>query len=347
MAVSLSADFPLLLYATINWPKHARHLSRSTDILDLSLPFYRRKSPSRRLWLKIYRIWKEDYNVPRNSSLLHVASYFGILPLAQNILTSTLLNKAKCLYYINKKYLGKTPLSVAAMNGHVAIVQLLLEKGANTEALDSYKENPLHLAALRGNVAIVQLLLEKGANIKALNENNESPIHLAAKKGRGAIVKLLLEKGANIEALNYYKESLLHLAVRYRHEAIVQLLLENGANIETCDGRGWTLLHKTSLPFFYDKTSSIAQLLLEKGANVDAKNNDGDTPLHLAASYEEPIFQIILLLLEKGADIDITNNKEQTALSIATPENKQIFEEWINLKKAKMQTEKDKNTIDC
>lgn len=46
--------FPLLSYAALHWPEHARSLARSEDIFDLSLPFYHKKSQTRMSWLKTY-----------------------------------------------------------------------------------------------------------------------------------------------------------------------------------------------------------------------------------------------------------------------------------------------------
>ena len=45
IATSRLEAFPLLSYAVLHWPEHARNLARSEDILDLSHPFYQKKSP--------------------------------------------------------------------------------------------------------------------------------------------------------------------------------------------------------------------------------------------------------------------------------------------------------------
>ena len=51
----------------------------------------------------------------------------------------------------------------ATMNGHEAVVHLLLEEGTNFESKDKDGETPLSSAAQRGYKAIVQLLFERGA----------------------------------------------------------------------------------------------------------------------------------------------------------------------------------------
>ena len=83
---SYSKAFPLLSYAVLHWPEHARSLARSEDIFDLSLPFYRKKSQIRESWLKTYWAAEQYGNPPHSFTLLHLASYFGIPPLAENFL---------------------------------------------------------------------------------------------------------------------------------------------------------------------------------------------------------------------------------------------------------------------
>ncbi|RYP60125.1 hypothetical protein DL771_010613 [Monosporascus sp. 5C6A] len=59
---------------------------------------------------------------------------------------------------------GQTPLSWAAENGHMEIVQLLLDKGAELDSKDeTYGRTPFSWAAANGHMEIVQLLLDKGA----------------------------------------------------------------------------------------------------------------------------------------------------------------------------------------
>jgi ankyrin repeat protein len=59
---------------------------------------------------------------------------------------------------------GQTPLWRAAVDGHEAVVKLLIEKGANLECRDTkHGQTPLWQAAANGHEAVVKLLLEKGA----------------------------------------------------------------------------------------------------------------------------------------------------------------------------------------
>jgi ankyrin repeat protein len=56
----------------------------------------------------------------------------------------------------------RTALSFAADRGHVEIVKLLLERGADPDAADSfYHQTPLASAAYKGNAEVVRILLER------------------------------------------------------------------------------------------------------------------------------------------------------------------------------------------
>ncbi|WYZ41781.1 hypothetical protein EsH8_V_000676 [Colletotrichum jinshuiense] len=59
---------------------------------------------------------------------------------------------------------------------------------------------PIHSAASRGTVAHVQVLLDAGAEIDALNNAERTPLHWAAERGRWDVVELLVDRGADCRA---------------------------------------------------------------------------------------------------------------------------------------------------
>ena len=316
-AVDLKSDnshlkaFPLLSYAVLYWPEHARSLNRSEDVFDLSLPFYQKNSRIRQSWLWTYGLWTEFRKPPISLTLLHLASFTGILPIAENVLSkNSLRGHVKRFFYLHKTDdWGRTALICAAEGGHEAVVRLLLEKGANVNAKEDNGETALHEAAWGGHEAVVQLLLEKGANVNAKENNREkTALHPAAMRGHEVVVQLLLEKGADVNAKKDDGETALHEAAWGGYEAIVRLLLEKWADINIKDKSGYTALHWAA----WGGHEATVQQLLEKGADVNTKGDFGATALHQAAwgGHEA----VVRLLLEKGADFNAKGNDGETAL---------------------------------
>lgn len=68
---------------------------------------------------------------------------------------------------------------------------MLIEAGAEVNVLQSSRISPLHLAAQEGNIDLIIVLLEHGANIAQKNELGQTPSDLAAQKGFLEIAEIL------------------------------------------------------------------------------------------------------------------------------------------------------------
>lgn len=81
------------------------------------------------------------------------------------------------------------------------VAALLKENPTLVSSKDADNLTPLHVAALRGHTAIAEMLLARGANSNARHGRDEpTPLFLAAVKGRTATVELLLAHGADVNA---------------------------------------------------------------------------------------------------------------------------------------------------
>ena len=256
--ISRFEAFPLLSYATSYWHVHARTLLISDDIFDLSRPFYHKNSRIRELWLKTYHDlvvapsqkmfddpWGESYfKFPSSYKLLHIASHFGILPLAEKLLTQGgFMTRVKRFPVDEADINGITALHWAAMEGHLAIARLLLRKSANVNVKDNFGETALHNVATSGNGELLRLLLETGANIDAKDHWNKTALHVAAIFGHEGILRLLVGIGADINAKDKHGRTALYRAALSGHERVVQLLLEMGADINAKGQLTSTALH--------------------------------------------------------------------------------------------------------
>jgi ankyrin repeat protein len=91
-----------------------------------------------------------------------------------------------------------TPLIVAAMNGRVLMVRVLLDGGVKVDSADAYGRTALHKAALIGRLDICRLLLDRGAKVDHLDMEQYTPLLHAAEWGHLSVVKLLVERGADV-----------------------------------------------------------------------------------------------------------------------------------------------------
>lgn len=106
---------------------------------------------------------------------------------------------------------GGTALTEAVIQGNHRNVRLLLEHGASIEArVGSSRYTPLMLAAMRDDEDAVKMLLEAGADVNALDSAGSSPLMWAAyssENGSSHVVDLLLEAGADPMVANRRNET--------------------------------------------------------------------------------------------------------------------------------------------
>ena len=104
-----------------------------------------------------------------------------------------------------------TPLIIAAHNGHLNSVKILLGYGADIEARGTLKIGnevaegctPLWGAAAADHLDVVKLLLEQNADVDSKISTGSTPLRVAAHEGHLDIVKCLVDRGADVNARNY------------------------------------------------------------------------------------------------------------------------------------------------
>jgi len=91
-----------------------------------------------------------------------------------------------------------TPLIEAARAGDLAMVNTLLELGADPDRALLRDGNPLIVAAMQGHLAVVERLLDAGADVDRIVQYDETPLINAARAGHLPVVRALLARGADI-----------------------------------------------------------------------------------------------------------------------------------------------------
>lgn len=143
------------------------------------------------------------------------------------------------------------------------------------EAMHMGEQTLMGMGYIVPNVEVVTLLLDHGADPNALNKNWQTPLMAAASLGDERFVKLLIDHKANVNIGNRFGMTALMYA---RSFAALQALIAAGASINDKNLTGETALYYATQRTDVD----AVRALLEAGANVNAKNNKGMSPLHLA-----------------------------------------------------------------
>ena len=121
---------------------------------------------------------------------------------------------------------GFTALHLAAFFGHPDIARLLVERGADTNAVarNPMQVMPLHSAAAARQLEIARLLVDHGADVNAPQERGFTPLHEAAQNGDFELAGLLLERGADREQAAEDGRRAADFASAGGHEQVLALL---------------------------------------------------------------------------------------------------------------------------
>jgi ankyrin repeat protein len=121
---------------------------------------------------------------------------------------------------------GFSPLQLASFFRQPGAVRLLLEAGAETNAVakNTMRVTALHSACAARQVEIVRLLLENGADPNARQERGFTPLHAAAQHGDVELARLLLDRGADPSVPNDGGERPADTATSAGHAELASLL---------------------------------------------------------------------------------------------------------------------------
>ena len=202
--------------------------------------------------------------------------------------------------------LHESALDIAACNGNLEIVQLLVTNGADVNRLGvrgsalhsvcrddhlySFEAPPPSRPTHNQHLEVLQLLLDQGVNVEARDRAGRTALDVTSLSGRVELANLLIECGARASS------SALQNAAGRGHGPMVQFLLSRGADPKI----GSPLLAASR------RGVEVLKPLLAAGANPDVSDSDGDTPLHHATARANSE-QSIRLLIRYGANVNAQN----------------------------------------
>lgn len=175
-------------------------------------------------------------------------------------------------------------LFIAAAEGNLEQICLLLEKGADINTRDKGRRTPILVAAQNKQYAAVRLLASKGADINAQDNKCFNPFIQGCIHNDLTLVKLMVELGCDLTCLTRFGGNGLTPAAEKGHEEIVRFLLENtDINVNLTNTVGWTaLIEAIILNDGSEKMQRIVRLLLEHDADPTMTDEWGVSPLELA-----------------------------------------------------------------
>jgi len=170
------------------------------------------------------------------------------------------------------KNLGRTPLLIAASYpGSVAVLQVLVDHGANIHAKDRRGTHALGRAAVSADVDVVRFLVEHGCDP---NEAGYGTNVRYARQYRPTL-DYLLSKGANVE------KDALAMTAHWQDPKLIEAWIERGAdvNARAAPYNRTALMTATASE---QSGAPLVKLLLEKGADPNAEDSEGERPLDWA-----------------------------------------------------------------
>ena len=218
---------------------------------------------------------------------------------------------------------GHTPLHAAVQYNRVAVIQALIEVGADANAPAKRGFMPLHTAARRfaglsfgnENVAVVKTLIAAGAEVEGRTESGWTPLHCAVS---AAVAEALIAAGARVQPRDEAGRTPLHMVGSAEESAVVGVLIAAGADVMARDGMGRTPLHVAAAAEWDRDLAGTIRSLVAHDADVSAQDQDGNTPLHLAAATASYAAQTAIeALLDAGASATTTNAEGETPWDLA------------------------------
>jgi ankyrin repeat protein len=207
---------------------------------------------------------------------------------------------------------------MAAYWNHPTELDMLIARGANLEITSpdpGYWDHgctALMAAANQGHAAIVETLLEAGADINAKMPDGSTALMLAAKESKEEAARALLEYNPDINVTDNDGWNCLHHIDENTPLSLVRVLVRRGVDLEQRTNEGYTVLRSA-----VEKSDlSTMKYLLDRKANINTAEGFFGGPLHIAALFKD--VDAVRLLVDRGGDVNLLHRgRGGTPLMIA------------------------------
>ncbi|PSK36098.1 hypothetical protein B9Z65_5913 [Elsinoe australis] len=265
----------------------------------------------------------------------------GVTPLGEAAyegheeIVSLLLTKGASVDGILFEGMKWPPLTSAARTNRVGVGRLLLDAGADAKVPQLGKFDSLSIAAINGHLEFVKLLVERDPQHRVTAELDyqpgSAPVQCALESSHLDVAEYLLLNGANAHILDESGQSLLQMTIKSMPESVAIEVISDQTGTSSMSNQD--IAHETGLTGtgepeaqtisraitgVHDRAAtpeSISRLLLSRGMNLHHTDQAGDTALITAVKFER--LKIVRLLLEAGSNVNTVNNSGDDALLAA------------------------------
>ena len=177
--------------------------------------------------------------------------------------------------------------------GNPSYVRLWLDNVENDfNICDDHNWTLLHWASWDGKLNLVELLIQRGAKLNSLNSCNDTPLHCAVKNGHYEVVNYLIKFNiSGVNAINLHGNTPLHYACYYSYLDICIVLVNSGGLLNLCNRYSQIPLDLCKKQRFLDSLleqvqSSRQNLVIRIPFNNNNNNNPNSLKLNRIKSGE-------------------------------------------------------------
>ena len=231
--------------------------------------------------------------------------------------SSTNVDMVRYLAQNGADYNGKTAagrmIHEAVSGENVAILDALVEAGANVDDVNDEGQTPLHLAYK--DVAMTKRLIEIGCKASIPRpDDGFTPLHVAINNCEWEVAKTILQEGRpelELKTNSSYRLAgftPLALAVWRDHAEMARLLLEAGADPNSRTEADGTVILQLSVD------EDVVRTVLDYDPDLRLRDDKGNTPLNELIEWSSVSISVIKRLLRQGSDVNQPNKAGRTPL---------------------------------
>ncbi|MFT7815629.1 ankyrin repeat family A protein 2 [Arapaima gigas] len=155
--------------------------------------------------------------------LVHSLSIHQLAAQGEMVFLASRIEQAEAVINLQDEE-GFTPLMWAAAHGQIAVVEFLLQNGADPHILAKGRESALSLACSKGYTDIVKMLIDCGVDVNEYDWNGGAPLLYAVHGNHVRCVEILLESGADPTMESDSGFNAMDMAVAMGHRNVQQVM---------------------------------------------------------------------------------------------------------------------------